>query len=108
MKSRIVLTGLALAATVVAPGVASAQDTQDVQARAEHRMKGMDKDADGAVSMSEFTEYRRKWTSKRDDAAAQMKPDVVQKAFARIDRNGDNSLSFDEVLEDTQAMKPRK
>lgn len=84
---------------IAAPAVA-----EEAQAHAERRMKAMDKDKDGSVSLEEFTEFRRGWTSKRDDAERLMKPKLVKREFGKLDADGNGSASFDEVLANTQKM----
>lgn len=102
IKLGVVLVALTIGSLAV-PAVA-----QDDQAKTERRMNGMDADQNGAISLAEFTEFRRSWTSKRDDAEMQMQPDVVQRAFDRIDSNGDGSISFAELLADTRKSKSKR
>ena len=105
MKTHLamVLAGAFAALTLSAPVAA-----QDAEAKATQRMKGMDTDGDGSVSLAEFTEFRRGWTSKRPDGEMQMKPEVVQRAFGKIDRDGDGMLTHAEMLADTKASMKRK
>lgn len=81
---------------------------QDPDVQAERRLKAMDADADGSVSLDEFTEFRRSWTSKRDNAAALMKPKVVRQAFDSIDGDKDSALSLAELVADSRAKASRK
>lgn len=80
----------------------------DYEGQAQARMKRMDADANGSISLAEFTEFRRSWTSKRADAETQMQPDVVQRAFDKIDRNGDGAISFAELLRNTKETRAGK
>lgn len=86
---------------IAAPAMA---ETEQAQAHAERRMKAMDEDKDGFVSLEEYTEFRRGWTSKRDDADKLMKPKLVKREFGKLDGDGDGSASFDEVLAHTKKM----
>lgn len=99
---------IALGGVFGAMALAAPASAQDAEAKAAQRMKVMDSDADGMVSLAEFTEFRRGWTSKRPDGEMQMKPDVVKRAFGKIDSDEDGMLTHAEMLADTKAMMKRK
>lgn len=105
MRLQQYLGVLSVLVTLAAAAPASAQDPEG---RTAVRMKGMDANGDGAVSLEEFTEYRRGWSAKRDDAATKMRPEVIKKAFDRIDTDRDGRISFVELLENTKAIQARK
>lgn len=97
------MLGIAAILALSMPAVA-----EDPDVWAQGRMKIMGSDGDGSVSLAEFTEFRRGWTAKRDDAEIQMKSDVVNRAFGRLDVDGNQTITNAEVLERTKRMKPRK
>ena len=94
----------ALVCAAVGMAVAAPAAAETAQEHAERRMKSMDKDTDGTVSLEEYTEFRRGWTSKRDDAERLMQPALVKRAFDRVDTDGDGTINFAEVLAETAAM----
>ncbi len=103
LRKAIAMLGIAAILPISMPAAA-----QDPEVQAQRRMKIMDSDGDGSVSLAEFTEFRRGWTAKRDDAEIQMKPDVVKRAFGKLDVDGNQAITYAEVLESTKRMKPRK
>ena len=95
-------------AVLVALAPCSPALAQDPEVQAQRRMKAMDADSNGAVSLKEFTEFRRSWTSKRDNAEELMKPKVVRKAFDTIDGDKDGTISLAELVADTRAKASGK
>ena len=81
---------------------------ETVEEHAERRMRAMDSNGDRVVSLEEFTEFRSGWASRRDDADRLMNPRTVQRAFDRIDDNGDGNISWEELLEETSNMSQHR
>lgn len=102
MKTRA-LFGMTCGAIGIALAVPAA--AEESQERAERRMKAMDKDADGTVTLEEFTAHRTVWTASRPDVARLMAPRNVKTAFDKLDTNGDGVISFDEMLADAVTAK---
>ena len=102
MKFMKIALGASLAACVTAPVLAQ---SEEAQGRAEQRMKVMDRDKDGTITIEEFTEFRSKWTSKRPDGDKLMKPQSIKRAYAKIDSDDNGAISFEEILADTAKMK---
>lgn len=100
MRKMTIGLGLLLALPLAAP--AHADEAED---RAKKQIKNMDTNRDKLVSLEEFTVHRRGWAANQTDPAARMQPDVVQRAFNRVDTNLDGSITYDELLASLRASK---
>ncbi|WP_296721615.1 hypothetical protein [Erythrobacter sp.] len=102
MKTRKLTIGLCL---LLAPLFAAPASADEADSRAQKQMKKMDANRDQSVSLEEFTTHRRAWAAKQTDPEMRMQPDVVQRAFGRVDRNRDGGISHDELRESLKASK---
>jgi Ca2+-binding EF-hand superfamily protein len=92
--------GLLLALPLAVPAYAD-----DAESRAQKQIRNMDTNRDKLVSLEEFTIHRRGWAAKQTDPEMRMQPDVVQRAFDRVDSNRDGSITYDELLASLRASK---
>lgn len=93
---RTILASFACAAigmTLAAPAAA-----ETIEEKAAKRMRAMDANRDGMVTLEEFTAHRAEWTSRGEDAKKMMEPDRVKRAFDRNDTNGDGFITLDEMV----------
>ena len=97
------IAAIALAGAGVVTAMPAAAETVDEYAQ--KRMRSMDKNADGAVTLEEFTQWRSGWAMKRDDGERLMRPASVQRAFDKIDSDGDGSLTSAEILAEAASRR---
>lgn len=90
------ITKIALSATIAAVGL-SLSVPAAAQSDAEKRLGRMDGNGDGMVVMDEYKAWRLTWASKRANVDELMSDKVVQRAFKRIDLNGDGKLELPEI-----------
>lgn len=104
MNARKYLIG-ALAISLLAGAPASAQQTPEQAAT--WRMKKMDTDKDGAVSLEEFSVYRIAWVGDNNQDPKLASPDSIQGTFDRMDSDGDGSVTASEMLEFVKFQRSR-
>ena len=104
MNARKYLIG-ALAISML-PGVpAAAQQTPEQNAN--WRMKKMDTNKDGVVSLEEFSVYRIQWVEDSNSDASLATPASIRGTFNRMDSNGDGSVTAEEMLEFVRFQRSR-
>ncbi len=95
--------GLVLALPLAVPAYAD-----DTESRAKKQFANMDANQDKSVSLEEFTVHRRLWASRQSNPEMRMQPDVVQRAFDRVDSDRDGSISYEELLASLRASQKAK
>lgn len=98
MTTRKTLT-ITLAFAIVAslPVVAQAQNRSAEEAAA-WRMQRMDTNEDGVVTFDEFQVYRTNWARDGDRDENMLRPRAIERAFGRMDSDGDGSVTMDEMI----------
>jgi len=95
MTATLALTGVAT------PSMAQNRDPAEV---AKQRMKRLDTDSSGTVSLEEFTAARKEYAEKNGGKPEALAPKRLKSDFDKMDANKDGSITLDEVEKD-QASK---
>ena len=84
-------------------GIPAAAET--AEEATQKRMRAMDSDKDGSISMAEFTEFRSKRAAKQGEPLDMA---AVERSFQIRDKDGDGAISFAELQASTEAEMRRR